>query len=171
MNKRSGPFWDAIEGRAPRPRAAVTLGLEFIDADIVNGTIEARVCRDGGFHQPDGQRARSLRGRDALRHGRASPSRNPRARTVSVHPGTQCELPAAGSAGTTRRQGACRSPRRRHGVPRGVAARFPGDAHRHCHCYRSGHPPGPSSVRGLTAPEGTSRSRSRLGRPLRRRVG
>ena len=26
MSKRSGPFWDAIEGRAPMPRAAATLG-------------------------------------------------------------------------------------------------------------------------------------------------
>ena len=25
MSKRSGPFWDAIEGRAPVPRAAATL--------------------------------------------------------------------------------------------------------------------------------------------------
>lgn len=25
MSKRSGPFWDAIEGRAPMPRAAATL--------------------------------------------------------------------------------------------------------------------------------------------------
>ncbi len=42
MSKRSGPFWDAIEGRAPVPRAAATLGFEFISADIENGTIELR---------------------------------------------------------------------------------------------------------------------------------
>ena len=24
MSERSGPFWDAVEGRAPVPRAAVT---------------------------------------------------------------------------------------------------------------------------------------------------
>jgi hypothetical protein len=40
MKKRSGPFWDAIEGRAPMPRAAATLGLEFIRADTQNGTVE-----------------------------------------------------------------------------------------------------------------------------------
>ena len=39
MSKSSGPFWDAIEGRAPVPRAAATLGSEFISADIENGTI------------------------------------------------------------------------------------------------------------------------------------
>jgi acyl-coenzyme A thioesterase PaaI-like protein len=40
MSGRSGAFWDAVEGRAPMPRAAATLGLEFIDADAENGTIE-----------------------------------------------------------------------------------------------------------------------------------
>jgi uncharacterized protein (TIGR00369 family) len=54
MNKRSGPFWDAIEGRAPRPRAAVTLGLEFIDADIVNGTIELAFAATEDFTNPTG---------------------------------------------------------------------------------------------------------------------
>jgi putative transposase len=34
MSERSGPFWDAVEGRAPVPRAAATLGLEFVDADL-----------------------------------------------------------------------------------------------------------------------------------------
>jgi hypothetical protein len=40
MYERSGPFWDAVAGRAPMPRAARTLGLEFIAADIEAGTIE-----------------------------------------------------------------------------------------------------------------------------------
>jgi uncharacterized protein (TIGR00369 family) len=40
MYERSGPFWDAVAGRAPMPRAARTLGLEFIAADITAGTIE-----------------------------------------------------------------------------------------------------------------------------------
>ena len=31
MSGRSGPFWDGVEGRAPMPRAAATLGFEFID--------------------------------------------------------------------------------------------------------------------------------------------
>jgi uncharacterized protein (TIGR00369 family) len=54
MNKRSGPFWDAIEGRAPRPRAAVTLGLEFIDADIERGTIELAFAATEDFTNPTG---------------------------------------------------------------------------------------------------------------------
>jgi uncharacterized protein (TIGR00369 family) len=37
---RPGPFWDAMEGRAPHPPAARTLGLELIHADAENGTIE-----------------------------------------------------------------------------------------------------------------------------------
>jgi hypothetical protein len=40
VSKRSGPFWDGIEGRAPVPRAASTLGFEFIGADVERGTIE-----------------------------------------------------------------------------------------------------------------------------------
>ena len=40
---RSGPFWDAVEGRAPLPRAAATLGLEFVAADVENGTIGSRL--------------------------------------------------------------------------------------------------------------------------------
>ena len=37
---RRGPFWDAVEGRAPLPRAAATLGLEFVSANPDEGTIE-----------------------------------------------------------------------------------------------------------------------------------
>lgn len=40
MSTRSGPFWDAVEGRAPMPRAAATPGLESIGADIEKGTID-----------------------------------------------------------------------------------------------------------------------------------
>jgi hypothetical protein len=40
MSGRSGPFWDGVEGRAPMPRAAATLGFEFIEADVEAGTIE-----------------------------------------------------------------------------------------------------------------------------------
>jgi uncharacterized protein (TIGR00369 family) len=54
MNKRSGPFWDAIEGRAPMPRAATTLGLEFIDADVENGTIELAFAATEDFTNPAG---------------------------------------------------------------------------------------------------------------------
>jgi uncharacterized protein (TIGR00369 family) len=37
---RRGPFWDAIEGRAPMPPAAATLGWELVDVDPYAGTIE-----------------------------------------------------------------------------------------------------------------------------------
>ena len=54
MSKRSGPFWDAIEGRAPVPRAAATLGFEFIgrgrivhrDGDLA--FLEATLADSGG---------------------------------------------------------------------------------------------------------------------------
>jgi uncharacterized protein (TIGR00369 family) len=54
MNKRSGPFWDGVEGRAPLPRAAATLGLEFIDADVEAGTIELAFAATEGFTNPTG---------------------------------------------------------------------------------------------------------------------
>jgi uncharacterized protein (TIGR00369 family) len=54
MSTRSGPFWDAVEGRAPMPRAAATLGLEFIDADIERGTIELAFAATEDFTNPTG---------------------------------------------------------------------------------------------------------------------
>ena len=39
MRDRSGPFWDAMQGREPLPRAAATLGMEFVDVDVGAGTI------------------------------------------------------------------------------------------------------------------------------------
>lgn len=54
MAKRSGPFWDAVEGRAPIPRAAATLGFEFIDADVENGTIEIGFAATEAFTNPAG---------------------------------------------------------------------------------------------------------------------
>jgi acyl-coenzyme A thioesterase PaaI-like protein len=38
--QRSGAFWDSVEGRAPLPPAAATLGLELIDADAEQSTVE-----------------------------------------------------------------------------------------------------------------------------------
>ena len=46
MQGRSGPLWDGVEGRAPVPPAAATLGFEFVDADgavIATATATARV--------------------------------------------------------------------------------------------------------------------------------
>ena len=51
---RSGPFWDGVEGRAPIPRAAATLGLEFIDADPEKGTIELAFAAKEDFTNPAG---------------------------------------------------------------------------------------------------------------------
>lgn len=54
MHERSGPFWDAMEGRAPMPRAARTLGLEFIGADIEARTIELAFAATQDFTNPAG---------------------------------------------------------------------------------------------------------------------
>jgi hypothetical protein len=67
MMGRSGPFWDGVEGRAPIPPAAATLGFEFIDADVEAGTIEGRAPR----RRPGvsgGVAARRLRGGRRHRH-------------------------------------------------------------------------------------------------------
>lgn len=54
MNKRSGPFWDGIEGRAPVPPAAATLGLEVIAADSERDTIELAFAAREDFTNPAG---------------------------------------------------------------------------------------------------------------------
>jgi uncharacterized protein (TIGR00369 family) len=54
MSSRSGPFWDAFEGRAPLPRAAATLGMELIDADVDAGTIELAFVATEDFTNPAG---------------------------------------------------------------------------------------------------------------------
>jgi uncharacterized protein (TIGR00369 family) len=54
MSGRSGPFWDAVKGQAPMPRAAATLGLEFIDADVEAGTIEQAFKATEAFTNPTG---------------------------------------------------------------------------------------------------------------------
>ena len=54
MSQRSGPFWDAVQGRAPVPRAAATLGLEVIDADVDAGTIELSFTASEDFTNPSG---------------------------------------------------------------------------------------------------------------------
>jgi uncharacterized protein (TIGR00369 family) len=54
MGSRSGPFWDAMEGRTPLPRAAATLGMELIDADVDAGTIELAFLGTEDFTNPTG---------------------------------------------------------------------------------------------------------------------
>ena len=52
--ERSGPFWDAVHGRAPLPPAAATLGFEFIDADLENRTVELAFTGTEAFTNPTG---------------------------------------------------------------------------------------------------------------------
>jgi uncharacterized protein (TIGR00369 family) len=54
MSGRSGPFWDAVEGREPLPPAAATLGLELIAADVESGTIEVAFAATEAFTTPLG---------------------------------------------------------------------------------------------------------------------
>jgi len=54
MSQRAGPFWDGMEGRAPMPPAASTLGLEFVGADVEAGTIELAFTATGAFANPAG---------------------------------------------------------------------------------------------------------------------
>ena len=54
MAGRSGQFWDAMQGRAPMPRAAATLGLEFIDFDAVTSTIDLAFTPTEDFTNPTG---------------------------------------------------------------------------------------------------------------------
>lgn len=51
---RTWPFWDAATGRAPMPPAAATLGLEFIDADVEQGTAEFAFAAGEEFTNPMG---------------------------------------------------------------------------------------------------------------------
>ena len=56
MQGRSGPFWDGVEGRAPIPPAAATLGFEFVAvaADVEAGTIEVAFTATERFTNPSG---------------------------------------------------------------------------------------------------------------------
>src|ERR1700754_2058343 len=50
--KRTGPFWDGVEGRLPIPKAAATLGFEFLSADVERGTIELAFTATEEFTNP-----------------------------------------------------------------------------------------------------------------------
>ncbi len=52
--QREGPFWDAVEGRAPLPGAAVTLGWELISVNPEDGTIEVAFAASEAFLNPAG---------------------------------------------------------------------------------------------------------------------
>ncbi len=51
---RTGPFWDGVAGRVPIPRAAATLGFQFIKADVEQGTIEVSFEATDAFTNPMG---------------------------------------------------------------------------------------------------------------------
>jgi uncharacterized protein (TIGR00369 family) len=52
--KREGPFWDAVEGRAPLPAAAATLGWELLSVSPEEGTIEVAFMATEAFVNPAG---------------------------------------------------------------------------------------------------------------------
>lgn len=52
--ERTGPFWDAIEGRAPMPPAARTLGWQLEEVDPEAGTIVVRYEAGKDFANPMG---------------------------------------------------------------------------------------------------------------------
>ena len=54
MSSHTGPFWDAVEGRAPLPHAAATLGLEVLDVDGASGTIELAFTAIEDWSNPSG---------------------------------------------------------------------------------------------------------------------
>jgi uncharacterized protein (TIGR00369 family) len=51
---REGPFWDIVEGRAPQPSAAVTLGFELVAVDPDAGTITTSFVVGDRFLNPVG---------------------------------------------------------------------------------------------------------------------
>jgi uncharacterized protein (TIGR00369 family) len=51
---RTGPFWDAVEGRAPLPPAAATLGLELVGVDPERDTVEIAFEATEAFTTPLG---------------------------------------------------------------------------------------------------------------------
>lgn len=54
MSERTGPFWDAMEGRAPPPPAAVTLGFKLLEIDPERGTIRVQFEAKQEFLNPMG---------------------------------------------------------------------------------------------------------------------
>ena len=52
--ERRGSFWDAVDGRAPMPTAAKTLGWSLIEADTERGEIEVSFEATEDFLNPAG---------------------------------------------------------------------------------------------------------------------
>jgi hypothetical protein len=53
---REGPFWDAVDGKAPLPAAAATLGWELISVSPEDGTIEVAFNACEAFQRRRGGR-------------------------------------------------------------------------------------------------------------------
>lgn len=54
MTQRRGHFWDSVEGRAPMPSAAITLGWSLVHADIERGEVEVSFEATEDFLNPAG---------------------------------------------------------------------------------------------------------------------
>lgn len=54
MAERRGMFWDALEGRAPMPPAAATLGWELVAVDPDAGTMDVAFTATEEFTNPIG---------------------------------------------------------------------------------------------------------------------
>ena len=52
---RTGPFWDSVDGRAPIPPAAATLGLEIMEIDGERGTAVLAFTGTEAFTNPMGE--------------------------------------------------------------------------------------------------------------------
>jgi uncharacterized protein (TIGR00369 family) len=52
--RRDGPFWAAVDGRAPMPPAARTLGLEVVDVDPGQATIDLAFTAPEDWTNPAG---------------------------------------------------------------------------------------------------------------------
>lgn len=52
--KRSGPFWDAVEGRAPGPPSSRTLGWHLLEVRPEEGFVRIRFQAHEGFVNPLG---------------------------------------------------------------------------------------------------------------------
>lgn len=53
--EREGMFWDGVAGRVPMPRAARTLGFEFVDADPAERSITVAFAGVEAFTNPFGE--------------------------------------------------------------------------------------------------------------------
>ena len=52
--ERTGPFWDAVEGRTPLPAAAATLGWQLVSVNPEEGVIEVAFTATEAFVNPAG---------------------------------------------------------------------------------------------------------------------